>query len=194
MTDIHAFACGAGSKFTHSSRFQRPPYDPVRSDFPSTVLTLAFPPKAFPTQVRLKRWLAYTLPVSVYLRVRPSRMAPPTHVVDHPGTAKCPELLCLSQALLASGWCHAPPRRALPLLPRSYELMRQTKFLRQNFVFHTYIQRSLQVAASPCWKVVLPDVISANLSQDAWALIPAGRRVHLPVSSPTSSAFPKSCQ
>src|SRR6516162_9365252 len=32
---------------------------------------------------------------------------------------------------------------------------------------------------------------SASLSQDAWAMIPAGRRVHLPVSSPTSSAFPK---
>jgi hypothetical protein len=37
-----------------------------------------------------------------------------------------------------------------------------------------------------------PDVISARLSQDAWAVIPAGRQVHLPVSSLTSSAFPKS--
>jgi hypothetical protein len=37
-----------------------------------------------------------------------------------------------------------------------------------------------------------PDVISARLSQDAWGLIPAGRQGRLPVSSPTSSAFPKS--
>jgi hypothetical protein len=72
--------------------------------------------------------------------------------------------------------------------------MRQTKILRQNFMHRTYIRRSLQVAASPCWKLAFPDVISASLSQDAWAQIPSGRRVHLPVSSPTSSAFPKSRQ
>ena len=70
--------------------------------------------------------------------------------------------------------------------------MRQTKTLQQNFVLHTYIQWSVQVAASPCWEVVFPDVISASLSQDAWAMIPAGRQVHMPVSSLTSSAFPKS--
>ena len=40
--------------------------------------------------------------------------------------------------------------------------------------------------------MVLPDVISARLSQDAWAMIPVGRQVHMPVSSPTSSAFPQS--
>ncbi len=61
-----------------------------------------------------------------------------------------------------------------------------------RFRIHTYTQWSLQVAASPCWAMVLPDVISASLSQDAWAMIPAGRQVHMPVSSPTSSAFPKS--
>jgi hypothetical protein len=72
--------------------------------------------------------------------------------------------------------------------------MRQTKILRQNFMHRTYIRRSLQVATSPCWKLAFPDVISASLSQDAWAQIPTGRRVHLPVSSPTSSAFPKSRQ
>ena len=33
-----------------------------------------------------------------------------------------------------------------------------------------------------------------SLSQDAWAQIPAGCRVHMPVSSPTSSAFPKTHQ
>ncbi len=70
--------------------------------------------------------------------------------------------------------------------------MRQTKTLHQNFVSPTYIQWSLQVAASPCWKMAFPDVISASHSQDAWVLIPAGHRVHLPVSSPTASAFPKS--
>jgi hypothetical protein len=56
-------------------------------------------------------------------------MAHPTSVVDHTGTAKCPELLCLSPGLLVSGWRPAPPRRALLLLHRSYELMRQTRSL-----------------------------------------------------------------
>jgi len=139
-------------------RFPGPPYDPVRSDFPNTVLTLAFPQRPSRPSGGSSAGSPTPRPESVYLQARPSRMAPPTHVVDHPETAKCPELLCLAQALLAPGWCHAPPRRALPLRPRSYELMRQTTFLRRIFVFHTYIQRSLQVAASPCWKGVLPDV------------------------------------
>jgi hypothetical protein len=49
---------------------------------------------------------------------------------------------------------------------------------------------SLQVAASPCWNAHLPDVISANLSLVAWIHVTAVCRVHLPISSPTSSAFP----
>src|SRR5215470_10832960 len=84
-----------------------------------------------------------------------------------PRTAKCPELLCPSRALLRMGWCPAPPRRALLLLPRSYELMRQTSSLLWNSCIHTYLPRSVPVAANPCWKLVLPDVISASVSQDA---------------------------
>ena len=59
-----------------------------------------------------------------------------------------------------------------------------------GFRIPTYTWWSLQVAASPCWAMVLPDVISARLSQDAWAMIPAVRQVHMPVASLTSSAFP----
>ena len=65
-------------------------------------------------------------------------MARPTYVVDHTGTAKRPELLCPPPALLVSGWCPAPPRRALLLLHRFYELMRQTgssrRYLRNSFL------------------------------------------------------------
>ena len=86
------------------------------------------------------------------------------------------------------------PRRVLPLRHRSYGLMRQTTTLHQDFVSPTYTRWSLQVAASPCWAMAFPDVISARLSQDAWAMIPAGRQVRMPVSSPTSSAFPTSLQ
>src|SRR5579863_3976324 len=49
-----------------------------------------------------------------------------------------------------SAWRQAPPRRALPPLHRSYELMRQTSSLLRNSCIHTYFQRSLQVATSPC--------------------------------------------
>ena len=51
-----------------------------------------------------------------------------------PGTAKCPEPLCPQPALPTAARRHAPCQRALPLLPRSYGLMRQTKFLRPTSV------------------------------------------------------------
>jgi hypothetical protein len=49
---------------------------------------------------------------------------------------------------------------------------------------------SWPVATRPGCRWDLPDVISANLSPDAWSPTPASHRVHLPVSSPMSSAFP----
>src|SRR5919108_5668884 len=49
---------------------------------------------------------------------------------------------------------------------------------------------SLQVVASPCWTLALPDVRSANLSLRSWTPPPAARVVHLPVSSHTTAAFP----
>ena len=45
---------------SHDPRFHRPPCDPGRSDFPSPVLTLAFPSAAYPPPRTLKRWLTYT--------------------------------------------------------------------------------------------------------------------------------------
>jgi hypothetical protein len=148
--------------------FPRAPLQSRKVGFPDSGFDLGFPRKAFPRRVKLKRSLAihpnpFWFTSQLVLKI----MAPPTCVVDHARTAKCPELLCPSQALLMTGWRLAPPRRALPLLPRSYELMRQTSSLLWNSCIHTYLPRSLQVAANPCWKPVLPDVISASLSQDA---------------------------
>ncbi len=76
-----------------------------------------------------------------------------------PGTAKCPEPLCPRSALPAAARRRAPCPRALPPRLRSYGLMRQTKFLLPTSL--TYFGRSWQVAVSPCWKMALPDVISA---------------------------------
>ncbi len=66
--------------------------------------------------------------------------------------------------------------------------MRQSKFLSQTSI--SLYQESLQVAASPCWKMDLSDPISASLSPDAWSPTPAGPMVHTPVSSHRTSAFP----
>jgi len=119
-------------RFTsHHDHVYRGP--PLRSRKVDSGFRLGFPREAFPRRAKLKCSLAFTpthsgLPLDSSLK----SMAPPAFAVDHTRTAKCPELLCLAQALLMPdmpGWCPAPPRRALPLLPRSYELMRQTSSL-----------------------------------------------------------------
>jgi hypothetical protein len=110
-------------------------------------------------------------------------------VRDRPGPARCPEVLCPVKALPLPGRRLAPPQRASPLLLRSYDLMRQTKTLPPPTGV-ALVGGSLQVAASPCWEMALPDVISASLSLDARAPVTAVCGVHIPVSSPASTAFP----
>src|SRR3974377_2401368 len=56
---------------------------------------------------------------------------------------------------------------------------------------HSSDPRSLQVAVSPCCIQLLPSVISADLSSDAWTPTTVADRVRFPVSSPATSAFPK---
>ncbi len=48
----------------------------------------------------------------------------------------------------------------------------------------------MQVVASPCWTVVLPDVISVSPSVDAWAPIAAARWVHVPITFPSDIGLP----
>ena len=61
--------------------------------------------------------------------------SPSTESGPKPGTAKCPEPLCTPWALPAAARCLASRQRELPLLHRSYGLMRQTKILLTDFVF-----------------------------------------------------------
>ena len=82
----------------------------------------------------LKCWRTYT-PHTLSLRTNSSQLrgsaCPGSESGDHPGTAKCPEPLCPHVGVTAFGGRRpAPPRRALPLLHRSYGLMRQTTALR----------------------------------------------------------------
>jgi hypothetical protein len=74
------------------------------------------------------------------------------------------------------------PQRALPLLLRSYGLMRQTKCLSSPWLL-TLCHESLQVGVRPCWQMVLPDVISGSLSPGAWTHTPVGAGVRVPVTS-----------
>ena len=114
-------------------RFFKLPCDPGRSDFPSPVLTVAFPLTAFPQKVKLKCQPIYTpssngLPVSIdpYLMVWfiPA-LCPGPVKVRHVPRASLPDQGITSFGVMS----HASRQRALPLLQRSYGLMRQTKTL-----------------------------------------------------------------
>src|ERR1700680_373374 len=93
-------------------------------------------------------------------------------------------------ALPPSGRREPPPARTLLPGHCSYRLMRRSHSLSSPSALASF-EESLQVATSPCCWRDLPDVISANPSLRAWAPVTAVRGVHLPVSSPTSSAFPR---
>ena len=94
------------------------------------------------------------------------------NVRDRPRPTRCPEPLCPLRVLPFKEWRLPPPREALPSHHRSYGLMRQTKTLPLPSV--SLYSKSSQVVASPCWEMVLPDVISASLSLGAWTLTPVG--------------------
>src|SRR5258708_3308113 len=64
-------------------------------------------------------------------------------------TAKCPEPLCPAGALPLPKRCHAPPRKALPFLHRSYGLTRQPNSLPPTSALASF-GGSLQVIASSC--------------------------------------------
>src|SRR5215470_7847279 len=93
------------------------------------------------------------------------------------------------------GWGVTPPRRAWSAL--SIGATRPSSLLRTHAPDLKPLdpsacalrRQSLQGAASPCWPEVLPGVISANLSPDAWSPTPALLLVHLPVTSQETSAF-----
>jgi hypothetical protein len=89
------------------------------------------------------------------------------------GTTKCPESLCLMLALPPSGRRVPPPPRTLLLGPRSYRLIRQSRVALLYFGLPASFVESSQVATSPCCYRDYPDVISENLSSDAWSHAPA---------------------
>jgi hypothetical protein len=113
----------------HSSRFRKPPCDPTRSVFPSVVLTLANPPAAFPKRRKLKCWRIST-PLSCGLQTGLGPVAellPSLVGSTRPPGAQSP--FARKEGLPPAPWRPAPRQRALPLLHRSYRLMRPTQSL-----------------------------------------------------------------
>ena len=88
------------------------------------------------------------------------------------GTAKCPESLRPISVMPLSGSRISSPQRALPLRHRYYGLMRQSRWFSSPSALASF-EKSLPVATSPGYPRDLPDVISANLSSDAWSLATA---------------------
>jgi len=103
-----------------------PLFDPGRSAFPSPVLTLAYSlgrlPIASEAQVltHIHPYPQWFTPESVPMQVLRPSMSGTSE------TAKCPEPLCPRQVLPLVAWRLAPRQRALPLLLRSYGLIRQS--------------------------------------------------------------------
>ena len=111
----------------HSPRFRKPPYDPTRSVFPSAVLTLADPPAAFPTPRRLKcRRICTPLDPGLHAGLGPAIELLPS-LVGSTGPPGAQSPFARVEVLPPAAWRPAPYRRALPLLHRSYGLMRRTK-------------------------------------------------------------------
>jgi hypothetical protein len=135
----------------------QPLCDPGRWVLPSTGSDPRISSVAFHAMAKLKRWCAYTPPMSVCSlssssvqdpRYSEFSRVPPISAEPLPlRTAWCPESLHPRAALPSWGRCLASPRQALPRLHRSYELMRQTYVLCPPSV---YSGQSVQVATSPC--------------------------------------------
>ena len=173
-------------------RFRKPPYDPGRWDFPSPVLTLAFLRGPAPMRGEAQA-LTCIHPAHAGLPANSSSLRAQRDLGSvserRTGTAKCPEPLCCMAVLPPRRSCPASPRRTLLPLHRSYGLMRQTCCPPCGFGIASHTG-SLQVAVSPCWAQALPVVVSANPSLRVWTPTPAAPRVHMPVTSPRTLAFP----
>ena len=81
------------------------------------------------------------------------------------------------------------PRPALPGLRRYYGLMRQT-FPLSCPTRYGLVPESLQVAACPCWKKALPDVLSSLCGEVRGPVPRRASSVPLPVSSRRAAASP----
>ena len=154
----------------------------------------AFPQKPFPPNPKLKHSPAFTSGVSDLISSSTffvvTLLTDTSSAVVHEMPAIYREPLCLLEVLPPKGRCPSIPSTSVT---RSSSLIR-THAPDQNPPADfgvTLYGRSLQVIASPCWKLALPDVISVDLSLDAWIHTPAPSKVPVPITSLGTSAFPE---
>ncbi len=173
---------------------QAPPLIPDGRISRVRLAATAFPQKPFPPNPKLKHSPAFTPGVSDLISSSTffvvTLLTDTSSAVVHEMPAIYREPLCLLEVLPPKGRCPSIPSTSVT---RSSSLIR-THAPDQNPPADfgvTLYGRSLQVIASPCWKLALPDVISVDLSLDAWIHTPAPSKVPVPITSLGTSAFPE---
>ena len=176
----------------HSPRFRKPPYDPTRSVFPSAVLTLAYPPAAFPKPKKLKCWRIYT-PLDAGLHAGlglATELLPSLVGSTRPPGAQSP--FARYEVLPPAVWRPAASTTSEGITPPSSLIQAHAPDQIPPTGFgSTSSGGSLQVVASPCWEMALPDVISAILTQVPGPLPRDVLPVHMLISSRQTTASRK---
>ena len=147
---------------------------------------------------KLKRWYAYAPPLNGLLMTSFLALATvwyarfyqaePAPVV---GTTKCPESLCLMSVLPPSGRRVPSPLKALPLIHRSYGLMRQSRVALLYFGFWPRSWSLRRLPPAPAATGIIPTLSLQICPRMPGPLPRRSHRVLLPVSSSVSSAFPR---
>ena len=140
---VSPFRSRGGFTISPASRFPRPPYDPGRPSFSGPVRNLGLSSMSLPIAPRglsagshapllghglLITALHYPFPVNRPVLSSRAR-------VGGFGNRQGPESLCPGSDLPSLERRSTPPRRALPLLPRSYGLTRQSHWALLSFGF-----------------------------------------------------------
>ena len=138
--------------------------------------------------------LAHIHPSRHGLRIGSTRQLPLPHVTRLCVLSGCSPVPAMTESSFARLGRYPARESVIRSLDRHYPtLIAHTNSCAEPQASGTLCFRSgcqsLQVAASPCWQEVLPGVISATLSPDAWSPTPALLLVHLPVTSQETSAF-----
>src|SRR5215469_4063630 len=157
---------------------------------------LAFLPWTFPNKMKFKCWCSYA-PSSLGLTTASTHLltyglgsvlCPTTVQTVSPPSAQSP----FAQSGCNPPWGDAPSVSSEDIAP-PFSLLRthspvsaSSPLLRFCLVGGVFAGLS----TSPCCPPDLPDVISEDLSCDAWAPITTVCRLHVPVSSSATAAFP----
>ena len=106
-------------------------------------------------------------------------------------TAKCPEPLCPTLVLPRLGRCVPSPPWALPHGPCSYGLMRPSPCLSCPSVYSLVSGVCAGCHSAPAANGMFPMLSPQVFPQMPGPQARRSHRVHLPVSSPMSTAFPR---